>query len=85
MADRLAGQQGDDDADKLVARVGDQIEQLALVADRQEVAAELEREDLGHDDQEGRRGRHAEQLWVEGPAQAGQQCRQQNVGDQGHD
>lgn len=40
---------GDDDADKLVAGVCDQVVKLRIVRDTQQVAAQLETEDLCHD------------------------------------
>lgn len=82
---QLGDGHGDDDADKLVARVRDEVVQLGVVGDAQEVAAEFEGHDLHHDDHQHRGGGEAEQLRLELAAQAGDDRRQEDVGDDGHD
>lgn len=82
---RLGHDERDDDADELVTRVRDEVEQLAVVADAQDVGAELEAEDLEQDDDEGGRGRQAHDFRVEAPPQAGEQRREQDVRHECHD
>lgn len=55
----------DNHADKLVTRIGNQIEQLRVVAYAQDIRPELETQYLdGHDDKSGGRGQ-AHDFWVE--------------------
>ena len=82
---KLGCDQGDDDADELVAGVGDEVEELGLVGDGQDVGAELQRADLEDDDHEGGGGGEAEEFGVEGAAEAGEERGEQDVGDEGHD
>ena len=83
--DNLRDGDGDDDADKLVPRVRDQVVQLGGVGDAHEVASELEDGDLEEHRHEGSRRRVPEQLGLELAPKAGHEGRQQDVRHDGHD
>lgn len=77
-------QQRHDDADELVARVGDQVEQLRRRVDGQDEGAHLDGQDLQQHDADGQRRRVAQQLRVEVAPQPREQRREQDVRHQRH-
>ena len=81
---RFGNGKRDDDADELVAGVGDEVEQLALAVDAEEVHDELEEDDFGDHHHEGGAGDGAQQLGLEGAAQPRQQRVQQDVRHECH-
>lgn len=76
---------GEDDADKLVARVGDEIKQLGLARDAQEVTAELEGDDFNDDDDQALGGRVAQKLGLELASESGDEGGEEDEGDESHD
>lgn len=80
----MGEQQGDDDVDELVARVGDEVEELRGRGDGEEVGACLDDDDFGAHDGDGDGCCVAEELGVEGAAETGEQGGEQDVGDEGH-
>ena len=76
---------GDDDADKLVAGVGDQVVNLALGVDVQEVPSQPEQDELEDDDHTGVAECYAEQLGLEFAVETSDHGGQQDVGREGHD
>ena len=61
----LRDHEGDNHAHEFVARVCHQIEQLAVIADTQNIRPKLQPQDLKHHDHESRSGRQAHDLGVE--------------------
>jgi hypothetical protein len=84
VGDRRNGN-GDDDADELVAGVGDQVVNLALGVDIEEVPPQPQKNQLEDDDHAGVAECYAEQLGLEFAVEAGDHGGQQDVGCESHD
>lgn len=80
----LGHSDSDDDTDKLVTGVSDQIVKLRIVRDAQQVAAQLETEDLCHDYYQGCRRRVSEKFWLKLPAETSKECREKDVRHDSH-
>ena len=75
----------DDDADEFVARVSDQVVDLAFGVDVKEVSSQPEQDELEDDDDAGVAECDAEQLGLEFAIEAGDHCGQKDVCGEGHD
>lgn len=75
----------EDNTDKFVTRIGNQIQPLRLVRDVQEVCAEFKEQKLDDDNSKGIGSSQAEQLWTESALQTGEEGRKEDVGDKSHD
>lgn len=71
--------------DEFISAVRHQIQKLAFVADAENVCAALEAEDLDNYDCESGGCGESHDFGVEGPAQTGKECGEQDVGHEGHD
>lgn len=71
--------------DEFIPAIRHQIQKLAFVADAENVCPALEAEYLDDYDREGGRCGEAHDFGVEGPAQAGEEGGEQDVGHEGHD
>jgi len=76
---------GDDDADELVARVGDQVVNLAFGVDVEEIPSQPEQDELEDDDHTGVAECYAEQLGLEFTVETGDHGGQQDVRRECHD
>jgi len=76
---------GDDDADELVAGVGDQVVDLAFGVDVEEVASQPEQDELEDDDHTCVAECYSEQFRLEFTVQAGDHCGKEDVGCESHD
>jgi hypothetical protein len=83
--ENLSHGNGDNDADKFVARVGYQVEKLRLTRDAQEVASQLQCHNLNDDDYHARGGGISQQLWLELTLETSNQGGEEDIRDEGHD
>lgn len=81
---KVRQEQGHNDVDKLVAAVGNEVEELRRVVDGEQEGAGAYDEDLEQGDGNGQGCGIAQQLRVERAPQACQQCREQDVCHQSH-
>ena len=84
MTQRFTHDEGDDDSDEFIARISDEVENLRFVADRKQVTAEFEGDNLDDDNGKGRRGRQTEKFRMEGTMEAGEEGGEKNVCDKRH-
>lgn len=75
----------DNDANELVARVGNKVKPLRLVADAEHIRAELEKDQFDNDNGKGVRGCDTKQLGLERAPEAGHEGAEKNVRYKGHD
>lgn len=83
--DKLGHGNSHDDADKLIARVGNEVEKLGLVGDAQEVGAKLEHGKFKDDNDTGLGSGVSEKLGLELATKTSQEGGKQNVGNKSHD
>ena len=84
-SDNFCKEEGDDDADELVATVGNKVEKLAVVRDGEKVHGYLENNDLEyHYTQRGGSG-GAQKLGVEGTSHPSENCGKQDIRNKRHD
>ena len=81
----LGDADGHDDAHKLVARVRHQVQQLRLVGDAQQIAAQLQPQDLDNHRHQRRRRNVPKQFRLELALQPGDEGLQEDVRHQRHD
>lgn len=81
----LSDGNGHDDADKLITRVRNEIEELGLAGDAQEIASKLEGNDFHQNNGEACSSCYSQQLWFEIALEAGDECGEEDIGDEGHD
>lgn len=81
---KMRQKQRDNNMDKLVATVCDQIEELRGTANGEQKGASAYNENLQKGNRDCDSGRVTQQLWVEGAPQSSQQRREEDVGDEGH-
>jgi hypothetical protein len=69
--ENLSNDNSNDDSDKLVSGVGDQIQELRLARDAQEITSKLKEEDLDDNDDKTDCGRLSEEFWLKLVVQSG--------------
>ena len=76
---------GGNDADEFVSRIGDQVQQLALVADTQDIHGNIQTHELQRHKPDCGREYGAEKLWSKRSSHPSKKCGEEDVGDERHD
>ena len=80
----LSKEQSDDHANEFIPAIGDEVEELAVVGNREEVHGDFEDDDLEDHDTEGGGCGGAKEFRVEGATHAGEDSGEEDVCDEGH-
>jgi hypothetical protein len=80
----ISNDNSDNDSNKLVSRVGDQVKELRLAGDAQKITSKLEEEDLDDNNDKTDCGCLSEKFWLELMVETGDQSREKDICHQSH-